>query len=139
MKDKVFIDTNVLVYAHDIDAGRKQQIARSTLVELAEERTGALSMQVLQEFYVTALRKLAVSLAKEQARAIVEDFSHWCIETGPAEIRRAFQIEDEAHISFWDALIIASAIKAGASHILSEDMNHGQIIAGIEIRNPFLW
>src|SRR6266700_5107236 len=104
MKDKVFIDTSVLVYAHDVDAGRKRQISRDRLFELGEYRTGALSMQVLQEFYVTARRKLNVPLAEEEARAVVEDFAHRCVDTGPAEIRLAFQIEDEAHISFWDAL-----------------------------------
>ena len=94
-------------------------------------------MQVLQEFYTTVTRKLASPLAKEQARAIVEDFAYWCIETTPAEISHAFRIEDEARINFWDAMIVAAAIKAGATRILSEDLNHGQTIAGVRIENPF--
>jgi len=137
MSVKIFVDTNVLVYAHDIDAGRKQQTAENILSRLRQERSGALSMQVLQEFYTTATRKLAHSLSRKEARAIVEDFAYWCIETTPAEISRAFRIEDEARINFWDAMIVAAAIKAGATRILSEDLSHGQTIAGVKIENPF--
>jgi predicted nucleic acid-binding protein len=137
MNAKTFVDTNVLVYAHDIDAGRKQQTAEDILFRLKQQRSGAVSMQVLQEFYTTATRKLARSLSKEEARAIVEDFAYWCIETTPAEIKNAFRIEDEARINFWDAMIVAAAIKAGATRILSEDLSHGQTIAGVKIENPF--
>jgi predicted nucleic acid-binding protein len=137
MSVKIFVDTNVLVYAHDIDAGRKQQTAENILFRLRQQRSGAVSMQVLQEFYTTATRKLAHSLSKQEARAIVEDFAYWCIETTPAEIENAFRIEDEARINFWDAMIVAAAIKAGATRILSEDLSHGQTIAGVKIENPF--
>jgi predicted nucleic acid-binding protein len=94
-------------------------------------------MQVLQEFYSTVTRKLAPPLLREEARAIVEDFALWCIATTPEEIKQAFRIEDEARISFWDAMIIAAAIKSGATRIFSEDLNPGQTIAGIQIENPF--
>jgi predicted nucleic acid-binding protein len=94
-------------------------------------------MQVLQEFYTTVTRKLASPLAKVDARAIVEDFAHWCVATTPEDIKQAFLIEDAARIGFWDALIVASALKAGAERILSEDLNPGQRIAGISIENPF--
>jgi predicted nucleic acid-binding protein len=137
MSAEVFVDTNILVYAHDLDAGSKQQTAQKILFALQRERSGAVSMQVLQEFYNTVTRKLASPLSKVDARAIVEDFSHWCVETTPVEIMRAFQIEDEAKIGFWDALIVAAAIKSGATRILSEDLNPGQTIAGIQIENPF--
>lgn len=95
-------------------------------------------MQVLQEFYTNVTRKIKVPISKADARAIVNDFAHWCVETTPAEIARAFQIEDEARIGFWDALIVAAAIRSGATRILSEDLNHGQSIAGILIENPFI-
>jgi predicted nucleic acid-binding protein len=137
MNAKVFVDTNILVYAHDIDAGLKQQKAIEILLDLRQQRSIAVSMQVLQEFYYTVTRKLAYPLPKDEARAIVEDFSYWCVETTPAEIKRAFQIEDEARINFWDAMIIAAAIKSGATRILSEDLNPGQTISGIQIENPF--
>ena len=94
-------------------------------------------MGKLQEFYVTVTRKLAVPMPKEAARSIVDDFSYWCVSTTPMEIRRAFRIEDEARISFRDALIVAAAMKAGAVRILSEDLNPGQTIAGMPIENPF--
>jgi predicted nucleic acid-binding protein len=137
MSAKVFIDTNVLVYAHDIDAGRKQQKALEILRDLRQQRSVAVSMQVLQEFYNTVTRKLASRVPKDEARDIVEDFSYWCVETTPKEIKRAFQIEDEARIGFWDALIVAAAIRSGATRIISEDLNPGQTIAGIQIENPF--
>jgi predicted nucleic acid-binding protein len=137
MSAKVFIDTNILVYAYDIDAGRKRQVAQNVLLGLRQDRSGALSMQVLQEFYNTVTRKLASPVPRDKARVVVDRFTHWCVATTPAEIKRAFQIEDEARINFWDAMIIAAAIKSGASLILSEDLNPGQIIAGIQIENPF--
>lgn len=137
MSAKVFVDTNVLIYAHDIDAGPKQQIAKSTLLNLMQSRSGALSIQVLQEFYVNVTRKIASPLSKKEARATVEDFAHWCVATTPQEIQEAFLIEDRARISFWDALIVASAARAGATKILSEDLNPGQRIAGVLIENPF--
>jgi predicted nucleic acid-binding protein len=138
MSAKVFVDTNVLVYAYDIDAGRKRQTAQEILLGLRQQRSGTVSMQVLQEFYNTVTRKLASPLPKDEARAIVEDFAYWCIETTPQEIKRAFRIEDEARIGFWDALIVAAAIKAGATRILSEDLNPGQTIAGVLVENPFV-
>lgn len=137
MNAKVFVNTNLLVYAYDIDAGRKRQTAQTILLDLRQQRSGALSMQVLQEFYNTVTRKLASPLPRDKARLIVDRFSFWCVETTPAEIRRAFEIEDEARISFWDALIVAAAIRGGATRILSEDLNAGQVIAGIQIENPF--
>lgn len=137
MSAKVFVDTNVLVYAHDIDAGYKQLKALEILLDLKQLRSVALSMQVLQEFYNTVTRKLASRVPRDEAREIVEDFSYWCVATTPVDIMRAIQIEDEARINFWDAMIIASAIKSGATRILSEDLNPGQIIAGIQIENPF--
>jgi predicted nucleic acid-binding protein len=137
MNAKIFIDTNVLVYAHDKREGYKQEAAKRILHDLSQQRSAALSMQVLQEFYSTVTRKLVRPLPKEEARAIVEDFAYWCIETTPAEIKWAFRIEDEARIGFWDALIIAAAIKSGATRILSEDLNPGQTITGVRIENPF--
>lgn len=137
MNAKVFIDTNILVYAHDNKAGPKQHAARDLLLDLAQSRLGALSMQVLQEFYTTVTRKLTSPLPRETARAIVEDFTHWCVATTPAEIRQAFLIEDAARIGFWDALIVAAAIRSGATKILSEDLKPGQVIAGVQIENPF--
>ncbi len=137
MSAKTFVDTNILIYAHDVDAKAKHEVAKSVLRELWSERTGILSMQVLQEFYVNVTRKIAITLPKDLARAVVSSYTAWCVETTPAEIAAAFRIEDDSGIGFWDALIVSSAVKSGAGRILSEDLNAGQRIAGILIENPF--
>jgi predicted nucleic acid-binding protein len=138
MSDKTFVDTNILIYAHDVDAKAKHEIAKSLVRELWSQRTGVLSMQVLQEFYVNVTRKIASPLPKDVARLVVSSYSIWCMETTPSEIAAAFRIEDESRIGFWDALIVASAAKSGAERILSEDLNSGQRIAGIRVENPFI-
>jgi len=138
MSDKTFIDTNVLIYAHDIDANAKHKIAKEVLQELWSERTGILSAQVLQEFYVNVTRKIPSPLSKDLARLVVSSYAIWCLETTPTEILAAFRIEDESRIGFWDALIVSSAAKSGANRILSEDLNAGQRIAGILVVNPFV-
>ena len=138
MSDKTFIDTNVLIYAHDVDAKEKNEIAKMVLRELWSERTGVLSVQVLQEFYVNVTRKITAPLPKELARSVVASYAIWCTETTPAEISTAFRIEDESRIGFWDALIVSSAVKSGATRILSEDLSSVQRLAGVLIENPFV-
>jgi predicted nucleic acid-binding protein len=137
MNVKTFVDTNVLIYAHDVDARKKHEIARGILRQLWSERSGVLSPQVLQEFYVNVTRKIASPLSKPSARAVVDSYVVWCVDTTPADISMAFRIEDEAGIGFWDALIVAAARKAGSERLLTEDLNSGQIIAGVRIENPF--
>jgi predicted nucleic acid-binding protein len=137
MSAKAFVDTNVLIYAHDVDAGSKHETAKAVLRDLWRGRSGVLSTQVLQEFYVNVTRKIAKPLPKSSARAVVDSYVVWCVDTTPAEIAAAFRIEDEAGIGFWDALIVAAARKAGAEQVLSEDLNPGQIIDGVRIVNPF--
>ena len=138
MSGRTFVDTNVLIYAHDVDAEAKHQIAKSVLEKLWSERAGVLSMQVLQEFYVNVTRKILSPLPKDMARLVVGSYSIWYMETTPAEFSAAFRIEDESRIGFWDAMIISSAAKSGATRILSEDLNAGQSIAGILVENPFI-
>jgi predicted nucleic acid-binding protein len=138
MSDRTFVDTNILIYAHDADAKSKHEVAKSVLAELWSQRTGILSTQVLQEFYVNVTRKIAIPLSKDVARSVIKSYAIWCAETTPADISSAFQIEDEARIGFWDALIVACAVRSGAICILSEDLNAGQMIAGIRIENPFI-
>lgn len=137
MSDKTFVDTNILIYAHDADAGSKHDIAKAVLSGLWGDRNGVLSPQVLQEFYVNARKKIPRPLSKESARLVVSTYAIWCVETTSNEISNAFRIEDESKIGFWDALIVASALKSGASRIFSEDLNAGQAIAGIAVVNPF--
>jgi predicted nucleic acid-binding protein len=137
--DRTFVDTNVLIYAHDIDAGRKHDVAKAVLRDLWAERAGVLSTQVLQEFYVNATRKLKKALARQAARGVVETYSAWCVDgITPSDVSAAFQIEDRARIGFWDALILAVAVRSGARRLLSGDLNSGQAIAGLTIHNPFV-
>ena len=138
MNARTFIDTNVLIYAHDVDATTKHATAKGILRELWSERNGILSPQVLQEFYVNVTKKIPHPLSKESARLVVSTYAIWCIETTSIEISNAFRIEDESRIGFWDALLVASALKSGAHRILTEDLNAGQTIAGILIENPFV-
>lgn len=137
MSGKTFIDTNVLIYAHDVDATEKHQIAKTVLRTLWTKRAGVLSTQVLQEFYVNVTRKIQSPLSKDLARLVVSSYAIWCVDTTPAEISTAFRIEDESGIGFWDALIVSAAAKSGATRILSEDLNAGQRIAGVLVENPF--
>ena len=135
---RTFVDTNILIYAHDIDAGRKHDIAKAALRDLWTERTGVLSTQVLQEFYVNATRRIKTPLAKPDARTVVDTYAAWCVDgITPADVSAAFRIEDHARVGFWDALILAVAVRSGARRVLSEDLNAGQAIAGLTRHNPF--
>lgn len=118
--------------------GPKHETAKTVLRELWGERSGLLSTQVLQEFYVNVTRKIAVPLSRTLARDVVGSYSSWCVEMTLAEITAAFRIEDDSRIGFWDALVIASAVKGGASRLLSEDLNPGLTIMGVRIENPFV-
>ena len=137
MSGRAFVDTNVLIYAHDDDAKEKHETARNILDELWRERNGVLSMQVLQEFYVNVTRKISHPISKPSARLVVNSYAIWCVQTTPEDVAAAFRIEDESKLGFWDALIVASALSSGASRLLSEDMNAGQKFRGLRIENPF--
>jgi len=135
---RTFIDSNILIYAFDESDSTKHFRANQALLELWSEDAGAVSVQVLQEFYWNVTRKIRVPLAKSAAQKVIDHYAIWCGITSAQEVKSALRIESQAQISFWDALIVASAIQCGATRILSEDLNHGQTIAGIEIVNPFL-
>jgi predicted nucleic acid-binding protein len=138
MSDNVFVDTNILIYAHDVDAGAKHGQAEGILRDLWTTRLGVLSTQVLQEFYVNATRKIPRPLSKRIARTLVRAYSAWRVERiGPGEIQRASVLEEEHRLGFWDALIIVAASNGGAVRLLSEDLKPGQVIEGVRIENPF--
>jgi predicted nucleic acid-binding protein len=137
MNGVVFVDTNILIYAHDADAPSKQARAAAALRELWDSGAGRLSVQVLQEFFVNATRKLATPLAHMSAREVVSSYGAWIREPTTADtVTRAIDVAALAQISFWDALILASAEQAQATQIYSEGLNAGQSIAGIKIINP---
>ncbi len=134
-----FVDTNILVYAHDRDAGGRHERAYRVMAELWQSGAGTLSTQVLQEFYVTVTRKIPSPLSPARARALIEPYTSWHVETAePADVLRASEIRERHQLSFWDALIIAIADKAGANVLYSEDLNNGQSIEGLTIVNPLI-
>ena len=138
MKGRIFVDTNILIYAHDLDAGPRHDIAASAIEELWENENGVMSTQVLQEFYVNITRKIKTPLSQARARGIIENYLSWYIEVNePDTVLLASEIEERHLLSFWDALIIAAACRAKVDKILTEDLNHGQKIEGILIENPF--
>jgi predicted nucleic acid-binding protein len=138
MPGRVFIDSNILIYAHDLDAGPKRVAAARVLEDVWEEGTGVISTQVLQEFYVNVTRKIPNPLPLARARGIVENYLFWPIETNDsATILHASEIEERHLLSFWDALIVAAACRAHAEKILTEDLAHGQRLEGVLIENPF--
>jgi predicted nucleic acid-binding protein len=112
-------------------------VAKALLRDLWLTRTGVLSVQVLHEFYVNVTRKIRTPLSKSEARRVVGAYIPWCLEPVTDDVNEAFRIEDEASISFWDALIVAAAARSGATRVLSEDLNPEQIISGVTVINPF--
>lgn len=135
---RTFVDSNVLIYAHDADAGSKQRIAADRLRELWKSGADLLSTQVLQEFYVNVTRRIGSPLGATAVREVVRDYAVW-VESPvtAATIVRASGIGEVWQISFWDAMILAAAEQSGAEQLLTGDLNAGEKIAGIEIVNPF--
>ena len=137
--DRSFVDTNILVYAHDETAGEKRDRARSVLAELWESGEGCLSVQVLQEFFVTVTRKVPKPLDSVSAAAIVADLSLWRAHSpGPGDVLSAIDSHRRLDISFRDAMIVCSAASLGCGILYSEDLNPGQEYEGVRVRNPFL-
>jgi len=135
---KTFVDTNVLVYAHDADAGTRHAAAKALLAELWDNRNGSLSTQVLQEFYAVVTRKFKPPIPRAKARAIVAAYGEWCdVATEPQLIVAASRLEEEHTLSFWDSLIVQAAIHAGADRLVSEDLQDGRRFGTLTIENPF--
>ena len=135
---KTFVDTNVLVYAYDRGAGEKHERARVLVESLWESGTGAISVQVLQELYVNIRRKASRPVSTETARALVEDYLAWNpVVNDGALLMAALGIEKRHRISFWDAMIVAAADRAGAETLSSEDFNDGQKFGRVQVVNPF--
>ena len=136
--DRIFIDTNILVYAYDRSAQKKHQIARTIILDLWRSGLGLLSTQVLQEFFVVVTKKVANPLDLKTAEEIIQDLLKWDVVVNDGtSVVEASRFHARYKYSFWDAMIIQAAKKGGASSLLSEDLSHHQVIDGLEIRNPF--
>lgn len=134
-----FVDSNILIYAHDRDAADKQRLAKALLVELWHNGNGCLSAQVLQEFFVNVTRKIPQPLPTAVARETMRAYLPWVRTVTDGDmVIRATEIADVWQTSFWDGMILATAERSGACELLSEDLQHGQRIAGLVIINPFL-
>jgi predicted nucleic acid-binding protein len=134
-----FVDTNVLVYSQEQVPSAKQATARLLVDRLMLERQIRLSTQVLQEVFHTLTRKCRRPLSVEDALAYLDDLNRWdpVLLDFPI-IRRAAALTAEISISFWDALIVAAAVRSGAKTLYTEDLNHGQEILGVRVVNPFV-
>lgn len=138
MTDKIFIDTNVLVYAYDISAKKKHEVAVSVIENLWYSGTGILSSQVLSEFFVVVTRKIPNPLSVDIAKSIIRDFLTWdIIPIYEDSVLDAIEILQKYNLSFWDAMIVESALRGGASLLLSEDFSDGMEIEKLKIQNPF--
>ena len=133
-----FVDTSILVCAHDESAGAKRDQARTLLEQLWESREGCLGVQVLQEFFVTITRKIARPPGTETAREIVAGFSRWHVYVPAADdVLGAIGIHQRTGISLWDAMIVRSAAGMGCTALYSEDLDPGQECSGVRAENPF--
>ena len=133
-----FVDTNVLVYAHDVSAGAKHERAKALLADLWAQGQGCLSIQVLQAFYVNITAKVRRPLDPETARQRVEDLGFWTVHSPMADdVVAAIRLQQSARLSFWDAMVVVSAQRLECQTLWSEDLQPGQTIAGVAIVNPF--
>jgi predicted nucleic acid-binding protein len=138
MSDRYFVDTNILMYAHDTAAGDKHARAKALVEDLWQNRSGVVSTQVLQELAVNLRRKARKPLDAKATRDVVSDYLAWqVVVNGGGSILEALEMEARYGISFWDALIIQAAQTAGADVLYSEDLSDGQRYGSVKVENPF--
>jgi predicted nucleic acid-binding protein len=139
MTEKYFVDTNILVYAHDRAAGLKHERARQLLERLWDSGQGVLSTQVLQELCINLRRKVTPPLPVNTIRGLIQDYMSWEIVVNtPASVTQALDIEVRYETSFWDALILQAAESSGAAVLYSEDLNAGQRYGPVQVVNPLM-
>ena len=133
-----FVDTNILVYAHDRSAGTKQERALGLVEEIWENHLGCLSIQVMQEFYVVTTQKITKPLQQDTALRILRDLMQWRLHTPIAEdVLGAIGLQQQHGVSFWDAMILWSAQQLGCGILWSEDLSEGQEYGNLRVLNPF--
>ena len=137
MAAKYFVDTNILIYAHDRRAGEKHELARELIERLWNTGGGVLSTQVLQELCINLRRKVAIPLSTKEIRNLVRDYMAWdVVVNGPISILEALDIQKRYDVSFWDALILQAATASGATILYSEDLADGQKYGPVQVLNP---
>jgi len=133
-----FLDTNILVYAYDRSAEQKHNLAAQLMESCWENENGCISIQVLQEFFVTVTRKIATPMDHQTARQIVADLTQWRLHAPKAsDLLQAIDLQMSYQLTFWDALVVQSAVSLGCKKLFSEDLNHGQVYGDVQVINPF--
>ncbi len=139
MADKYFVDTNILLYAHDPSTGAKRDRARHLLEQLWTTGQGVLSTQVLQELCLNLRRKVKPAVAVDEVRRLLQDYLSWeIVINSPESTIEALDIEMRYKISFWDAMILHAAESSGATILYSEDLAAGQQYGSVSVVNPLL-
>lgn len=139
MTRKYFVDTNILIYAHDRSTGAKHDRARELIERLWASGEGVLSTQVLQELCINLRRKVARPLPIEEVRQLIQDYLSWkVIVNTPESVLQALEIEVRYKLSFWDALIVQAAESSGAAILYSEDLAAGQQYSAVQVVNPLV-
>jgi predicted nucleic acid-binding protein len=137
MADKYFVDTNILIYAHDRSTGIKHEHARQLIEHLWTTGQGVLSTQVLQELCVNLRRKGSHPLPLDEVRRLIQDYLSWeVVVNTPEAVLQALELEIRHKISFWDALVLQAAEQAGAAVLYSEDLAAGQRYGAVQVINP---
>jgi len=139
MSGKAFVDTNILLYAHDVSDPAKNQGAVELLTQLWADGNGVLSTQVLQEFAANLQRRISLAMTYAEVRRRIELYLQWeVVVNGEGSVLRGLEIQERNQISFWDAMIVQAAESAGCEVLYSEDLSHGQEYGGVLVVNPFL-
>ena len=138
MTAPIFVDTNVLVYRHDVSNPAKQSRADDWYALLWRRRAGRLSFQVLQELYFTLTRKLKPGISVPKAQQIVRGLAVWRpVPTDLVILKRAWLLQERYSLSWWEALIVAAAQGCECKVLLTEDLQHGQVFGAVRVINPF--
>lgn len=138
MTDRFFVDTNVLIYARDTRDFRKQSRALQWLDSLRQKKALVVSHQILAEYYSVVRARLRPGLDTRDARLDLSTFMTWTVITPDTSLYSlAFAVEDTYRFSWWDCLIVAAAMRGGCTHLLTEDIQHGQDLGGLKVLDPF--
>jgi predicted nucleic acid-binding protein len=139
MSGKAFVDTNILLYAHDVADPAKNRRAVELLTQLWADANGVLSTQVLQEFAVNLQRQTSLSLTLQEVQRRILLYLDWeVVVNGGGSVLRGLEVQERYRLSFWDGMIVQAAESAGCEVLYSEDLSHGQEYGGVLVVNPFL-
>ncbi len=139
MSGRVFLDTNIFIYSFDHRDPVKRDLARKLIADALESGHGRISYQVVQEFMNVALRRFASPMTTDEAKTYLHHvlLPLWDVQSGEGLMIDALEIQQKWRLSWYDSLIVASALAAGCGTLLSEDLQHGLRIRSLQVVNPF--